>query len=103
MHCNLIPVLRQSSHSHQNSSTHYASVIATTQNDKSVTALGIAVGFNRKEMVSWLISKGADVMLVDGKGNTVLHYAAGEGIRSYRCKSPFESSEVHNCSGHTCT
>jgi|LauGreDrversion2_5_1035112.scaffolds.fasta_scaffold63613_2 ankyrin repeat protein len=28
-------------------------------------------------MVSWLISQGADLTLVDGKDNTVLHYAAG--------------------------
>jgi ankyrin repeat protein len=48
------------------------------QNEKAVTALGIAVGFNRKEVVELLIEKGVDVMQVDGKGNTVLHYAAGE-------------------------
>lgn len=49
------------------------------QNDKGVTALGIAVGFNRKEMVELLLQRGADVMLTDGKNNTVLHYAAGKG------------------------
>lgn len=45
-----------------------------------MTVLGIAVGFNRKEIVSLLIEKGADVMLADSKENTVLHYAAGEVI-----------------------
>lgn len=34
------------------------------QNDKGVTALGIAVGFNRKDVVKLLIEKGADVMQV---------------------------------------
>jgi len=49
------------------------------KNDKDVSALGIAVGFNRINIVKLLLEKGADVMLADGKGNTVLHYAAGYG------------------------
>lgn len=54
-------------------------VDVNAKNDKNVTALGIAVGFNRREMVQLLIEKGADIELTDAKGNTVLHYAAGYG------------------------
>ncbi|KAG1677482.1 hypothetical protein FOA52_001938 [Chlamydomonas sp. UWO 241] len=49
------------------------------KNDKDVTALGIAVGFNKKDVVALLIEKGANLEIRDAKGNTVLHYAAGYG------------------------
>ena len=58
------------------------------QNDKGVTVLGIAVGFNRKEIVSLLIEKGADVQLTDSKENTVLHYAAGAMKRTWKSPNP---------------
>lgn len=49
------------------------------QNDRGITPLGVAVGFNRKEAVAWLLEHGADVAQRDSKGNSVLHYAAGYG------------------------
>lgn len=48
------------------------------QNNRGVTPLGIAVGFNKLPVIELLLEKGADVMLTDAAGNTVLHYAAGE-------------------------
>lgn len=48
------------------------------QNAQGITPLGVAVGFNKLEAVKYLLEHGADVTLVDKKGNTVLHYAAGE-------------------------
>lgn len=49
------------------------------KNEKGVTALGIAVGFNKIEMVKFLISKGADLEQRDTRGNSALHYATGYG------------------------
>ena len=51
----------------------------SAKNEKGVTALGIAVGFNKIEMVKFLISKGADLEQRDARGNSALHYAAGYG------------------------
>lgn len=47
------------------------------QDARGVTALGVAVGFNRLPVVTALLEAGADVSKVDRRGNTVLHYAAG--------------------------
>jgi ankyrin repeat protein len=47
------------------------------QNDKGIPVLGIAVGFNQREMVRLLLDRGADVAAADAKGSTALHYAAG--------------------------
>ena len=47
------------------------------QDQRGITPLGIAVGFNRLPAVEFLLKNGADVHLTDGQGNTVLHYAAG--------------------------
>ena len=44
---------------------------------RGITALGVAVGFNRIPCVKALLAAGADVHLTDAKGSTVLHYAAG--------------------------
>jgi ankyrin repeat protein len=49
------------------------------QNERGISPLGVAVGFNRKDMVQLLLDAGADLAGRDGQGNTVLHYAAGEG------------------------
>ncbi|MEW5318271.1 MAG: hypothetical protein WDW38_009504 [Sanguina aurantia] len=49
------------------------------QNDRGISPLGIAVGFNRVAVVELLLSFGADVMARDPKDNTTLHYAAGYG------------------------
>eukprot|EP00884_Botryococcus_braunii_P001217 jgi/Botrbrau1/11096/Bobra.0219s0006.1 len=49
------------------------------QDARGVTALGVAVGFNRLPVVTALLEAGADVEKVDRRGNTVLHYAAGYG------------------------
>ena len=46
---------------------------------RGITALGVAVGFNRGEAVAALLEGGAVVDGPDGRGNTPLHYAAGYG------------------------
>jgi hypothetical protein len=48
------------------------------QNERGISALGVAVGFNRASFVQLLLDAGADLALRDAQGNTVLHYAAGE-------------------------
>lgn len=48
-------------------------------NERGVTALGVAVGFNKIDMVRLLLDAAADVMARDSKGSTALHYAAGYG------------------------
>lgn len=48
-------------------------------NERGISALGVAVGFNRVPFVELLLDAGADLALRDGQGNTVLHYAAGYG------------------------
>lgn len=47
------------------------------QNERGISALGVAVGFNRKAAVELLLDAGADLSLRDAGDNTVLHYAAG--------------------------
>ena len=44
---------------------------------RGITALGVAVGFNKLPVIEVLLRAGADVTLTDAKGNTPLHYAAG--------------------------
>lgn len=44
---------------------------------RGITALGVAVGFNRIPCVCCLLDAGADVHLTDARRSTVLHYAAG--------------------------
>jgi hypothetical protein len=58
-----------------------------TQNDKGIPALGVAVGFNQKEIVQLLIKRGADVGAADGRGSTALHYAAGAYTPARPCTS----------------
>ncbi|GLC70734.1 hypothetical protein PLESTF_001027700 [Pleodorina starrii] len=48
-------------------------------NDRGISALGVAVGFNRLEVVQLLIAKGGDLSFRDPKKNTLMHYAAGYG------------------------
>lgn len=45
---------------------------------RGITALGVAVGFNRIPCVRALLAAGANVSLTDNRGSTVLHYAAGD-------------------------
>ena len=44
---------------------------------RGVTPLGLAVGYNKLDIVKVLIAAGADVHQADAKGSTSLHYAAG--------------------------
>ena len=44
---------------------------------RGITPLGVAVGFNKIQIVDEFLSRGADVEACDPKGNTALHYAAG--------------------------
>lgn len=46
---------------------------------RGITALGLAVGYNKVAIVKVLLDGGADVTKTDVKGSTVLHYAAGYG------------------------
>ncbi|PNW72290.1 hypothetical protein CHLRE_16g674300v5 [Chlamydomonas reinhardtii] len=48
-------------------------------NDRGISALGVAVGFNRLEVVKLLIAAGADLTFRDPKKNSLMHYAAGYG------------------------
>lgn len=56
------------------------------KDERGITALGVAVGFNKISVVDTLLEAGADVELTDPKGNTALHYAAGS-IPSLSCIS----------------
>ncbi len=56
--------------------------------DRGITPLGVAVGFNRVPLVKQLLAAGADVQKPDRKGNTVLHYAAGT--------DPFENNSSNS-------
>ena len=38
----------------------------------------LQVGFNKLAVIKVLLAAGADVSLTDNRGNTPLHYAAGE-------------------------
>lgn len=53
-----------------------------TADARGITALGLAVGYNKVALVKVLIEGGADVSKTDTKGSTVLHYAAGEFVLS---------------------
>ena len=44
---------------------------------RGITAIGLAVGYNKVALVKVLLDGGADVSKTDAKGSTVLHYAAG--------------------------
>jgi ankyrin repeat protein len=50
------------------------------QNQKGMSALSLAVRGNSSEVISFLISKGADVKVLDKKGNSLAYYA----IESFR-------------------
>lgn len=48
------------------------------KDQKGITPLGVAVGFNKIPVIQLLLESGADVEQTDPKGNTALHYAAGK-------------------------
>lgn len=49
------------------------------KDDRGITPLGVAVGFNKIPIIKEFLEAGADVEVTDPKGNTALHYAAGYG------------------------
>lgn len=49
------------------------------KNERGISPLGVAVGFNRVQVAQLLLDNGADLAQLDSQGNTVLHYAAGYG------------------------
>ena len=51
---------------------------------RGITALGVAVGFNRISCIRCLLDAGADVHMTDMRGSTVLHYAAGVPLNDSR-------------------
>jgi hypothetical protein len=55
---------------------------------RGISALGVAVGFNRLPAVRALLAGGAAVGQRDGRGNTVLHYAAGARARARPTRAP---------------
>lgn len=61
---------------------------------RGITPLGLAVGYNKLDVVKALIGAGADVKQADAKGSTSLHYAAGQlchkpsQCRSVVCSEP---------------
>jgi len=70
---------------------------------RGISALGVAVGFNRLEAVKTLLASGADANICDPKGNTPLHYACGYGRKE--CAELLISggagTEVRNSDGQT--
>jgi ankyrin repeat protein len=52
--------------------------IINAQNERGISPLGVAVGFNQQEIVELLLAAGADLNIRDASSNTVLHYAAGD-------------------------
>jgi len=57
---------------------------------RGITALGLAVGYNKVALVKVLLDGGADVSKTDAKGSTVLHYAAGNST----CQKQFSFPNV---------
>ena len=45
---------------------------------RGITALGLAVGYNKVALIKVLLEAGADVAKADAKKSTALHYAAGK-------------------------
>ena len=54
------------------------------KDQRGITALGVAVGFNRVPCIRCLLDAGADVHMTDARGSTVLHYAAGVPVNNSR-------------------
>ncbi|KAK9832203.1 hypothetical protein WJX74_002667 [Apatococcus lobatus] len=52
---------------------------ANAKDGRGITPLGVAVGFNRVDVIAELLKAGADVAVTDSQGNIPLHYAAGYG------------------------
>ncbi len=64
------------------------------QNERGISAVGVAVGFNRLEVVKLLIAKGGDLSFRDPKKNTLMHYAAGgSGLRGLQ---PYSEGLAHH-------
>ena len=62
---------------------------ANAKDARSITPLGVAVGFNRVDVIKELLQAGADVALTDSRGNIPLHYAAGDASLPYQLSLAF--------------
>ena len=74
---------------------------------RGISALGVAVGFNRLPAVQALLAAGARIDQTDGRGNTVLHYAAGAprtpgclGPASVRASASRRRRSPGSCAAH---
>eukprot|EP01026_Neomeris_dumetosa_P001159 TRINITY_DN102887_c0_g1_i2.p1 TRINITY_DN102887_c0_g1~~TRINITY_DN102887_c0_g1_i2.p1 ORF type:complete len:260 (-),score=65.54 TRINITY_DN102887_c0_g1_i2:263-1042(-) len=81
------------------------------QDARGISALGIAVGFNKLEVLEALVDAGADIEITDNQGNTPLHYAAGYGrmqaaeillgkkanmnVQNAQCKKPIDAARMN--------
>ncbi|XP_071084511.1 ankyrin repeat domain-containing protein 1-like [Haliotis cracherodii] len=71
-----------------------------------ITPVQAAAWYRHKEVVEFLVSKGADVSLVDGAGNTILHYACWGGDEEtvkFVLSQNFVDINARNKSGETAT
>ena len=66
---------------------------------RGITALGLAVGYNKVALVKVLLEAGADVAKTDAKKSTVLHYAAGGPPSTKRLPVKSHTSISKACTG----
>lgn len=80
---------------------------ANAKDARGITPLGVAVGFNRVDVITELLQAGADVALTDSRGNIPLHYAAGDACPPLSDVSPTMPpaflSYGHGAAGMSCS
>lgn len=73
---------------------HVRALSECLQDARGITPLGVAVGFNRLAIVKLLLSAKAKVDVTDGRGNTPLHYAAGEPLHGCRLQNIWKLNDA---------